>query len=134
MKFNTLIPELSVSNFEKSLHFYTKILKFKIEYTREKFVFLSLNKSQIMIEEVNNHWKTGKLQHPYGRGINIQITVKDIQPILKNLQKNKYKIFRKPKTNWYKKENKLLGCKELLIQDPDGYLLRFAQEVGTKRI
>ena len=53
MKFNKLIPELGVSNFEKSLEFYTKILGFKIEYKRNesKFAFLSFQGSQIMIEQ-----------------------------------------------------------------------------------
>ena len=57
MKFNKLIPELSVTNFEKSLEFYTKILGFKIEYKRDesKFAMISFQGSQIMIEEVNNH-------------------------------------------------------------------------------
>jgi len=36
MKFNKLIPELSVSGLEKSIRFYTKILGFKMEYKREE--------------------------------------------------------------------------------------------------
>lgn len=55
MKFNSLIPELSVSNIEKSKDFYVNILGFKVEYEREedKFAFLSLGDAQIMVEEVN---------------------------------------------------------------------------------
>jgi catechol 2,3-dioxygenase-like lactoylglutathione lyase family enzyme len=133
MKFNKLIPELSVSNFDKSLNFYTKVLGFKIKYTRKKFAFLELNKSQIMIQQINNKWKTGKLKYPFGRGINFQIQVKDIKPILTSLKNNKYKLFRKTEQNWYQKENKLLGCEEFLIQDPDGYLLRFSQNIGERK-
>jgi len=119
MRFNKLIPELSVSDFEKSLKFYTKILGFNIEYDREKFAFLSLQGSQIMIEEVNNNWETGELKYPFGRGINFQIEVKDIKSLLQSLRKNKYDLFRKPKDNWYRKANMLLGCREFLVQDPD---------------
>ena len=52
MEFNRLIPELSVSNIEKSLHFYTETLGFKVEYSRteDKFYFLSLEGSQLMIK------------------------------------------------------------------------------------
>ena len=77
MKFNKLIPELSVTNFEKSLNFYTEIIGFKIEYKRNesKFAMISFQGSQIMIEEKNNHWNTGKLERPFGRGINFQIEV-----------------------------------------------------------
>ena len=134
MKFNKLIPELSVSDFEKSLEFYTKILGFKVEYTREKFAFLSLQRSQIMIEEINNHWKTGELEYPFGRGINFQIEIKDINPILQSLKKNKHALFKNPEDKWYRKANKLLGCREFLVQDPDGYLLRFSQDIGTKDV
>jgi len=134
MKFNKLIPELSVSNFEKSLEFYTKILGFKIEYQREesKFAFLSFQGSQIMIEQVNEIWNTGRLEYPFGMGINFQIEVENIEPILNSLKENKYPIFIEPKENWYRQDNKLIGNKEFLIKDPDGYLLRFAEDIGTK--
>ncbi|MDQ0483092.1 hypothetical protein [Guptibacillus hwajinpoensis] len=61
-KLNALIPELSVSNIERSLEFYLDILTFKIEYQRpeNKFALLSLGDCQIMIEEVNGHWETGE--------------------------------------------------------------------------
>ncbi len=136
MKFNKLIPELSVSNFEKSLKFYTEILGFKIEYKRDesKFAMISFQGSQMMIEEVNNNWSTGKLEYPFGRGINFQIEVDKIQPILDNLKKHNYPIFIEPKEKWYRQDDQLLGNKEFLIKDSDGYLLRFVQDIGTKHL
>ena len=134
MKFNKLIPELGVSNFNNSINFYTKILGFKIEYKREDFVFLSFQGSQIMIEKINETWKTAKLESPLGRGINFQIEVKEIEPIIQSLKSNNYSLFKEPKENWYKKENELLGNLEFLVQDPDGYLLRFSQDIGVKKI
>ncbi len=134
MKFNKLIPELSVSNFKESLRFYTEVLGFKVEYKRDesKFAMISLQGTQIMIEEINNNWNTGKLEYPFGRGINFQIEVDEIQPILDSLKKNKYPIFIEPKENWYRVGNQVLGNKEFLVQDPDGYLLRFAEDLGVK--
>jgi len=88
MEFNKLVPELSVSDFEKSLKFYKK-LGFKVEYSRENFAFLSFQGSQLMIES-NGSWKTG--EPPFGRGINFQIEVKDIKPLLEALQG--YELFR----------------------------------------
>lgn len=129
MKFNKLIPELSVNDFQKSLDFYTK-LGFEIEYQREGFAFLSLQGSQIMIEEKNGHWETASLEKPYGRGINFQIEVAKIGPILERLKD--VKLFKEPMENWYKVKDKEIGQKEFLVQDPDGYLLRFAQDIGTK--
>ena len=92
MKFNTLIPELAVSNLEVSLNFYTTILGFKMEYIREetRFAFISLNEAQIMLDEgVNKLWSTGSLEYHLGRGINFSIEVPDINPILENLLKKK---------------------------------------------
>ena len=134
MRFNKLIPELSVSDFEKSRDFYTRVLGFKEEYSRKNFVFLSLEKSQIMIDKINNSWKTGKMEYPFGRGINLQIEVKNINKIISALKKEKHPLFRKPETNWYRKGNSLLGCREFLVQDPDGYLLRFSEDAGSKPV
>ena len=137
MKPNKLIPELAVPNFEKSLNFYTKILGFKTEYQRKesKFAFLSIQKSQIMLEQINDStWVTGKLKHPFGRGIHLQIHVKKLNPILKSLKKNKYPIFIEPYEKWYRKNKKLLGHRQFLVKDPDGYLLRFFEDIGTKRV
>jgi len=55
MQFNQLIPELAVTNVEKSLKFYTKILPFKIKYQRkeEGFAFIELNKAQLMLDQIN---------------------------------------------------------------------------------
>ncbi len=136
MKFNKLIPELSVSNLEKNLHFYTKILGFKVEYQRpeNKFAFLSFQGSQIMIQENNEKWNTGKLEYPYGRGVNFSIDVDDVDAIVEKLKKHKYPIKMMPKENWYRKGDTLLGVKEILVMDPDGYLLRFSQDIGTKHV
>lgn len=134
MIFNKLIPELSVSDFNRSLNFYTKILGFSIEYQREenKFAFLNLNDAQIMIEKENENWSTGEREYPYGRGINLQIEVDGVDILVKKLQKENYPIKVMPQENWYRQDNVLLGNKEFLIQDPDGYLLRFAQDLGER--
>ena len=137
MKFNKLIPELTVSNINKSLKFYTKIIGFKIEYERkeQKFAFLSFQGSQIMIEEAGaSSWTTAELKHPFGRGTHLQIEVNDIGPILKSLKKNKISLFLDQHEKWYRKDKKLLGNKQFLVQDPDGYLLRFFERIGKKKV
>jgi len=35
---------------------------------------------------------------------------------------------------WYRADAKLKGQKEFLIMDPDGYLLRFVQNLGEKYV
>ncbi|MGG2090968.1 VOC family protein [Priestia aryabhattai] len=103
MKFNKLIPELSVKDINNSEEFYLEILEFQLMYERveEKFAFISLNGAQIMIEECNGHWQTGELEYPYGRGINFQIEVENIESILQNLKRHKITLFRESMLNNY---------------------------------
>jgi len=126
MKFNSLIPELSVSNINKSKDFYLKI-GFKIKYERkeDKFCFLELENNQIMIEENNNNWNTGKLEYPYGRGINISMSISDVEMLYNTLKKKKIDFYLDLEVHEYRVDDKIYYDKEFLIQDPDGYLLRF---------
>ena len=129
MKFNDLVPELSVSDINKSKNFYTNILGFKIEYERveNKFAFLSYGGAQIMIEEINGNWNTGELEYPFGRGINFQIMTDDVYKIVSKLKQNNISLYRDIMTNRYECGSEVFIEKEILLQDPDGYLLRFSQ-------
>ena len=58
----------------------------------------------------------------------------NVQVIYDALSKGNYKIVFDIEENWYRQDDKLLGNKEFLVQDPDGYLLRFSQDLGEKPI
>ena len=137
MYFNKIIPELSVTNLQNSLKFY-KVLGFKVEYerTENKFVFLSLGEIQFMLQEISedDKWDVAPLSYPFGNGINFQLEVDDIDKIYKSLVDNNYKIAYDIEENWYRQEDKLLGNREFLVQDPDGYLIRFSEDLGEKNI
>ncbi len=126
LKFNSLIPELRVSNIEKSKEFYLKI-GFKVMYERkeDKFYFLQLENNQIMIEEDLKEWKTGELEYPFGRGINLSMEVSNVDELYRKIKEEKLTIFEKLSSKEYKVGNEISYDKEFLIQDPDGYLLRF---------
>lgn len=126
IQFNSLIPELSVSNIEISKNFYEK-LGFKVIYERskDKFYFMQLENNQIMLEENNENWNIGKLEYPYGNGINISMSIADVEKKYVELKNNNIKIFLDLEKHEYKVDNKIYEDIEFLIQDPDGYLLRF---------
>lgn len=127
MKFNKLIPELSVSDIEKSKKFYLD-LGFKIMYERkeDKFCFLELEGNQIMIEQINDHWSdVSILEYPFGRGINISMEVSNIEIIRDNIIKNNYPIFIDIMENVYRVDDKDYIDREFIIKDLDGYMLRF---------
>ena len=135
MYWNKIIPELSVTNLENSLKFY-KTLGFKIEYERpeNKFVFISMGEIQFMLQEItdNDKWNVAPLNYPFGNGINFQLEVTNLEEIYNKLKENGYKITFDIEENWYRQNDKLLGNKEFLLQDPDGYLLRLFEDLGEK--
>jgi len=132
---NPMVPELMVSDFEHSLDFYTRLLGFSIRIRRDNpdFVYLEQGQAQLMLEQVTEGaWLTGDLNTPFGRGINFQIELPDIDPLLTHLSGNQVSLYRDVKEIWYDIGDKLSGEREFLVQDPDGYLLRFTQHLGEK--
>ena len=137
LEFNKNIPELSVTNLENSLKFY-KTAGFKLEYDRpeNKFAFISLGEIQFMLQEfyITDKWNIATITYPFGNGINFQLEVDNIRQIYSNLKNANYEITFDIEENWYRQDNKLLGNKEFLVQDPDGYLLRFSEDLGEREV
>lgn len=80
---NVMVPELSVLNFDESLEFYTSVLGFYVKYQwiNPDFAYLIYeDQLQIMIEAYHEAgWNTGELLYHLGRGVNLQIEVKNVK-------------------------------------------------------
>ena len=74
----------------------------------------------------------GPLEPPFGRGVNFQIEVERLDEPLGLLEAASYPLFVPPEENWYRQDSELHGNREFLVGDPDGYLLRFSEYLGTK--
>ena len=72
------------------------------------------------------------MEKPFGRGLNLQVEVKDVQLLYQNFKKAKYPIFLELEEKWYRMNDKEIGHNQFLVLDPDGYLLRFFEEIGTR--
>jgi catechol 2,3-dioxygenase-like lactoylglutathione lyase family enzyme len=135
MEWNPLVPELTAFDFERSLEFYTKILGFSVKFTREGFAYLEQEGMQFMLEQYHEGgWNTGRLEPPLGRGINFQIELQDIAPIYERLKTINYPLYRDSKDVWRKTGNIISGQREFLLQDFDGYLLRFCHHLGERSL
>lgn len=137
MEFARLVPELLVADLDRSLRFWRDLIGFRIAYDRpeEGFAYLDLGGAQIMLEERDpaaRQWLTGALDAPLGRGINLQIEVPAIAPILGRLEEAGWPLFMLPEEAWYKAGNAEVGQRQFLVQDPDGYLLRLAEDLGER--
>jgi lactoylglutathione lyase len=137
---NLLVPELSVSNLAKSLHFYRDIVGFTVMFERpeNRFVYMQFHGSELMIEEdrprqgISSTWIVEPLDYPRGRGLNLSINCPDADELAAQLIANNVSLRKPVEENWYRDNSILHGERNLLVQDPDGYLLRFAQSLGTK--
>ena len=97
MDYQAVIPEFVVSDIEKSLHFYCDLLGFCVEYERpeEKFLFLSLEDCQLMLEEGSAE-ELAQLTYPFGRGVNISFGIADVPQLHQKLLEADYPIHRPP--------------------------------------
>ena len=133
-----LIPEFKVTDFNGSLEFYTKLAGFEVLYGRpeEKFAMLDRNGAMLMIEvmESGDRWLVGERKYPLGQGINFQIEVTGVQDLYENIKKAKYPVFYEMEEKWYHKDDTEVGNKQFLVQDPDGYVLRFSEDLGSRPV
>ena len=129
-----LVPELKVTDFERSRSFYVGLLGFRVLYERpeQAFAYLYLGRAELMIERDDGMWRTGPLEHPYGRGINLQIEVPDVEALHQRLRTQGYPVIVPIEERWYRRNDVYVGQKQFLVQDPDGYLLRFGEDLGTQ--
>lgn len=131
-----LIPEIYVTDYGVSLSFYINVLGFDVLYKREaeKFAMLGRQGAQIMLEEIGitRNWITDTLERPFGRGVNFQIETTDIQTLYRKVIENKISLFLDLEEKWYRTDSGHAGNKQFIIQDPDGYLLRFFEDLGNK--
>ena len=136
-KMPALIPELKVSDFKRSLEFYVALARFEVEYERpeNEFAMLSREGAWLMIESLadkSRAFDIGILERPFGRGMHFQIEVSNAQELYYNFKNNDYPLFMEMEERWYRRENIELGNRQFLVQDPDGYLLRFFQDIGER--
>lgn len=132
--FAPLIPELDVRDLGASLEFWVSALGFAVAYARPESAFAYLERAgaQVMLNAINGNWSTGSLDPPFGRGINLQIEVASVDPILERLAARAWPLFRPCHDAWYRLGGEEIGCRQFLVQDPDGYLLRFSQPLGAR--
>ncbi len=131
-----LVPELMVSDIAASRRFWCDLCGFAVAYERPEDGFLYLDRAgrQIMLEQLmpGRRWVTASLDPPFGRGINFQITLDDIEPIRASLTTAGWPLYLEPEEVWYRAGTKQVGVRQFLVQDPDGYLIRFSQHLGLR--
>ncbi len=136
MDFARLAPELIVSNIDKSVEFYTRVLGFSVMFDRpeERFAYLDRQGAQLMLEQPTDRaFLLGDLQFPYGRGVNLQIEADDLPALYERVVAAGSRLTLRLEEKWYRVGNEEVGQQQFVVVDPDGYLLRFLRPVDAPR-
>ena len=134
-----LVPELTVTDLASSLKFWVNLIGFRVAYDRpeQAFAYLDLDGSQVMLDQISptgRDWTTGELRPPFGRGINFQIQVPAVEPIIARLEAALWPLFKASEDAWYRSGEVELGQRQFLVQDPDGFLLRLGAGLGERPV
>ena len=133
-----LTQELLCTDIKASLSFYVDVLGFVIQYQREErgFAMLERQGSRIMLDQIilgeKRGWVAGPLEAPFGRGMNLQIETSAVDDLYARVQKSNATLFLPIEEKWYRADDVYLGNRQFIVQDPDGYLLRFYQDLGER--
>jgi catechol 2,3-dioxygenase-like lactoylglutathione lyase family enzyme len=145
-----LVPELDVAKLAESWRFYVTVLGFRVLFERaeERFIYLERNGVELMIQEASGpgrRFRTAPLESPYGRGVNFQLRVEDVDLLYARAVEEDADIIVPMEERWYRvnvvdtggrwpmKGPADAGNRQFVVADPDGYLWRPFRDLGTRR-
>lgn len=93
--------------------------------------------AELMLEQPTRSSRTflaAPLTHPRGIGINLQIAATDVEALCKRCQDAGLNVLLSLEERWYRRGDTELGNRQFVVADPDGYLLRFAEDLGQREL
>ena len=144
-----LVPELDVTDLDDSLRFYVDVVGFGVVFERrpERFAYLAREGAELMLQEAagpGRRFRTATLERPFGRGINLQIAVYDVDALFASVVRSGAEPVVSLEDRWYNVEVGSpagrwdmpgpvgAGNRQFVVADPDGYLLRFFTSLGVE--
>ncbi len=151
-----LVPEIDVTDLPTSVGFYTDVLGFRVVFERpaERFAYLERDGAELMIQEAvgpGRRFRTAPLVLPFGRGVNFQLRVDDVDvvyeraaqwaaergrahdaEILVPIEERWYHVdVTEPGGRWRVAGPTEAGNRQFVLADPDGYLWRPFVDLGV---
>jgi catechol 2,3-dioxygenase-like lactoylglutathione lyase family enzyme len=132
--FAGLSPELLVSDLTRSLAFWRDLCGFKVAYERaeERFVYLDRSGLQLMLKELGSPtraWMNCDLERPFGRGVNFQFRIGDVDRLAAKFVMVDWTILLPLEDKLYHVGARDLRVRQFAAPDPDGYVVRFSQDI-----
>ena len=133
-----VVPELDVADLARSVSFYVDVLGFsvRIERPEELFAYLTRGPVHLMLEQADGpgrRFRTAPLEYPFGRGMNLQIEVPDVDQLHAQALRAGAAIHIPLEERWYRRGDDEAGHRQFVVIDPDGYLLRFFTSLGRRQ-
>lgn len=134
-----LVPELICSDLVRSRAFYCDVAGFTVRYARaeERFVLLERGGVQLMLEQPVSPSRLlppgANLEPPYGRGMHLEIDVDDVSALHDAAVRAGLEPLLALEDRWYDRADDAVLVRQFAVQDPDGYVLRFTEELETRR-
>lgn len=146
-----LVPELDVAELARSLRFYREVLEFRTLFERhaERFAYLERGGVELMLQEAagpGRRFRTAPLDPPYGRGVNFQFRVDDVDDLHARAVEAGFDIVVPVEERWYRVDvtetggrwqhtgPTEAGNRQFVVADPDGYLWRPFGDLGTRPV
>lgn len=127
------VPELLVTSLAESLQTWCGVLGFRIVYDRPeaRFAMLALHGGWVMLDQLGDprDWLAGPLERPFGRGLNLEFNVPDVDAIHAAVLTAGLPVFLPIHEKRYRVRGHDLGVRQFIVADPDGYLLRFTHRL-----
>lgn len=146
-----LVPELDVSDLATSRRFYVDVLGFRVLFERraERFAYLGRDGAELMIQDAagpGRRFRRAPLAPPFGRGINLQLRVDDVDavhdraiaagaPIVVPMEQRWYRVdVVRAGGRWTSEGPTEAGNRQFVVADPDGYLWRPFRDLGMRAV
>jgi catechol 2,3-dioxygenase-like lactoylglutathione lyase family enzyme len=144
-----VVPELDVTDLARSVQLYVDVLEFRVlfERARERFAYLERDGVELMLQEAagpGRRFRTAVLEHPFGRGVNFQLRVDDVDAMYARAVAADVTIVVAMEERWYRVDvaevggrwqNQgpiAVGNRQFVFADPDGYLWRPFRDLGER--
>ena len=144
-----LVPEIDVTDLAVAARFYVGVLQFEVVFERraERFLYLERDGVELMVQEEagpGRRFRTAPLERPFGRGVNFQLRVGDVDAVYARaieagadivvpMEERWYRVdVRRPAGRWRMKGPTEAGNRQFVLADPDGYLWRPFGDLGLR--
>jgi catechol 2,3-dioxygenase-like lactoylglutathione lyase family enzyme len=125
-----LVPELDVADLARALRFYVDVCGFRVDYERpeEGFAYLEREGAELMLQAADGpgrRFRTAPLEHPFGRGVILQIEVSDAGGLHVAMLEAGAEPLIGLERRTYRVRGEEVKTEQFVVADEDGYLLRF---------